>query len=158
MISDKFVERFLRDYRFRMVKPYLKGDVLDFGGNNGELGLYVKGRYVPVNYDHSVMKGKFDTIVSLATIEHLYEYEIYTLFKKFRKMLGGYLFITTPTRMSKPVLEFMAWLGLTDKENIAEHKHYWTKSELLDLARTTGFEVVRYKKFQLGFNQIMICK
>ena len=36
------VEKFLQNYRFKIVKPYLNGDVLDFGGNKGELKKFVK--------------------------------------------------------------------------------------------------------------------
>jgi len=63
--SSMFLEKFLQNYRFKMVRPYLIGDVLDFGGNEGELKKLVKGKYLAVNYDHSVMKNNhYDTIVS----------------------------------------------------------------------------------------------
>ena len=62
--------------------------------------------------------------------------------------------MTTPTKMAKPVLEFMAFVGIVDKDNIAEHKHYWSKKEIYDLAEKAGFVVKKYKKFQIGFNQL----
>jgi len=68
MIDTSFyLEKYLQNNRFRMVKPYLGNDVLDFGGNEGELGKYVNGSYLVVNYDHSKMDNKtFDNIVNLS--------------------------------------------------------------------------------------------
>ena len=154
-----YLEKFLQEYRFKMVKNYLIGDVLDFGGNEGELKNLVNGKYLVVNYDHSVMENKnFDTIVALAVIEHINFEEVFFIFKKFRKILNknGIIFLTTPTKMAKPVLEFLAFIRLVDKENIREHKHYWTKKEIYHLANESGFKVKKYKKFQLGFNQLVV--
>lgn len=153
------LESFLQNYRFNMVKPYLIGKVLDFGGNEGELKKFVTGEYLAVNYDHSVMENhQFDTIVSLAVIEHLYFDEVFELFSKFKKILkyNGRIFITTPTKISKPLLDFLAKIGLLDKENIDEHKHYWSKKEIFKLAEENGFIVVKYKQFQFGFNQMAV--
>ncbi len=153
------LEKYLQNYRFRMVKPYLIGDVLDFGGNEGELKGLVKGNYLVVNYDHSVMENRyFDTIVSLAVIEHIDPDEVFMIFRKFKKILNaeGRIFLTTPTKVAKPVLEFLAFLRILDKENIEEHKHYWSKEEIYDLADRTGFSVTRFKRFQLGFNQLAV--
>ena len=52
MIDTSIIlEKFLQAYRFKMVRPYLIGDVLDFGGNEGELKKMVKGSYLLVNQD-----------------------------------------------------------------------------------------------------------
>lgn len=157
--TTKWMEKFLQDQRFGIVKPYLVGDVLDFGGNKGELGRYVTGKYQCVNYDHSAIENrKVDTIVSLATIEHLEVTDVYEVFTKFHSVLhkDGRLLITTPTPQSKLVLEMMAFLSITDKANIAEHKHYWTMDELDELGQRTGFFMADYEKFQFGFNQLAI--
>jgi len=149
----------LQNYRFKMVKPYLAGDVLDFGGNREELKKFVKGKYLAVNYDHSAMDNiYFDTIVSLAVIEHINVSDVFKIFKKFKIILnnGGKIFITTPTKMAKPVCDLMAFIGAIDKDNIAEHKHYWNKKEIYNLAEDGGFIVKKYKKFQMGFNQLAI--
>jgi 2-polyprenyl-3-methyl-5-hydroxy-6-metoxy-1,4-benzoquinol methylase len=155
--SSKFLEAFLQKRRFKKVLPYLKGSVLDFGGNDGELKKYVQGDYTLVNYDHSPMENKyFDTIVALAVVEHIPVDDVYSIFKKFKLKQNGVLFLTTPTPMSKPVLEFLAFLHILDKQNIEEHKHYWTRKEIEALAQSAGFKVKYYKKFQLGFNQYAI--
>lgn len=159
--TSLFLEKILQKSRFKKVYSHLKGDVLDFGGNKGELGKLVKGNYLAVNYDHSIMYGKtFDTIVALAVIEHIPVTEVYVVFTEFKKILKpeGRLFLTTPTPLSKPVLELLAKIGLLDKQNIEEHKHYWNKNDLLALARETGFEIVFRKTFQFGLNQQALLK
>ncbi len=159
--STKFIERFLQKMRFNTVIPYLKGDVMDFGGNKGELRKFVKGKYLVVNYDHSVMKGKtFDTIIALAVIEHIEFNEVFEIFKKFKQenlKKNGRIFLTTPTRIAKPILKLTALIGI-NKEDLAEHKHYWTKKDIYNLAKKSGFVLEKYTKFQLGFNQLAVFK
>ena len=159
--SSLLLEKKLQHLRFNKVKPHLNGDVLDFGGNRGELKNFVKGQYYLVNYDHSIIDNeelRVDTIVSLAVIEHMTVEDVVTSFRKFKRILrkDGRIFLTTPTKMSKPVLELLAFIGLLDKKNIEEHKHYWNKNELLQLAVDAGFKVKTFKRFQFGFNQFVI--
>jgi 2-polyprenyl-3-methyl-5-hydroxy-6-metoxy-1,4-benzoquinol methylase len=157
--NPMFLDKLLQSYRFKMVRPYLIGDVMDFGGNKGELKRFVEGRYLNVNYDHSVMENThFDTIVGLAVIEHIEFDEVFKIFYKFKKILNreGRIFLTTPTKMAKPVLEFWAFLGVIDRGSIVEHKHYWSKKEIYQLANETGFVIKRFKRFQLGFNQLAV--
>lgn len=152
-------EKFLQNLRFNKIKSYLNGDVLDFGGNEGELKKFVSGNYLAINYDHTAMNDKqFDTIVCLAVIEHIAYADIYSVFKKFKTLLKkqGKIILTTPTKMADPALKLLTLFGLLDKKNIAEHKHYWTKKELFNLAEKSGFIVKKYRKFQLGFNQMAI--
>lgn len=159
--SSKRLEKFLQNYRFKMAKPFLKGDVLDFGGNYGELKKFVSGNYQVVNYDYSRLKNnKFDTIVCLAVIEHMEQKQVYEIFAKFKNLLkeNGQIFLTTPAKAAKPVLSLLAFLGLIDKINILEHKHYWAENEIFSLAEKSGFKMIKYKKFQLGFNQLAILK
>lgn len=157
--ASLFLEKFLQNYRFRMVKPYLIGDVMDFGGNKGELKSYVDGAYLVVNYDHSIMdKASCDTIVALAVIEHIEMDEVFKIFNTFKSILrpGGRIFLTTPTPLAKPILEFLARFGILEKDNIAEHKHYWTKAEITKLAIENKFSIKRYSTFQLGCNQLAV--
>lgn len=159
--SSMYLEKFLQEYRFKMVIPYLNWDVLDFWWNQWELKKFVKWSYTVVNYDHSDMENKkFDTIVSLAVIEHIEFQQVFELFKKFKNCLNDWwqIFITTPTIYAKPVLESLAFLRLVDKANIDEHKHYWNKKEIYELAQESWFEIVKYKIFQVCFNQLAVFK
>ena len=157
--SSKFLESLFQQLRFKKVLPFINGSVLDFGGNKGELGKHVKGTYTLVNYDHTPMNDKkFDTIVALAVIEHIEVAKVFEIFKVLKSKLNqnAIIFLTTPTPMSRPILNFLAFLHVLDRENIKEHKHYWTKQEIFNLAKITGLHVRKYKKFQAGFNQLAI--
>lgn len=157
--TNKVVEKFLQNCRFSKVKSILKGDVLDFGGNEGELKRYVKGSYTLVNYDYTPMKGKmFDTIVILAVIEHIDVEKVFDIFQNFYEHLnnGGRIILTTPTPRSKWLLELLADMDILDKQNILEHKHYWNKAEIINLALSAGLKVDVYYNFQLGMNQFAI--
>ena len=155
----RYLERVAQNSRFMQARPFLVGDVLDFGGNKGELGKWVKGNYIVVNYDHSAMKNaRVDTIACLAVLEHIHVHEVYEIFIQFKTLLknGGRIVLTTPPKAAKSFIDFMAWVGLNDKANIAEHKHYWSKGEIYDLAEKTGFAVARYRRFQIIFNQLAV--
>ena len=157
--SSKPVEAFLQKNRFTKAMPFLRGDVLDFGGNNGELRKYVSGSYTLVNYDHAPMENKtFDTIVALAVIEHIHIVDVFSIFNLLKSKLrpGGVLLLTTPTPLAKPILELLAFVRVLDKQNIEEHKHYWTRKEIEYLAQRNGFTVRQYETFQFGFNQIAL--
>lgn len=157
--SSMALEKLLQQYRFRRIQPYLIGDVIDFGGNDGELKKFVAGNYLVVNYDHSVMEGvRADTIACLAVIEHLEVDAVVTVFRKFKNILSnhGRIFLTTPAKAAKPVLELLAYAGLLDKKNLGEHKHYWSKKEIFELAEKTGFVVTKFRTFQFGFNQLAV--
>jgi hypothetical protein len=54
----------LQQYRFRKAIPFLKGNVLDFGGNDGELQQYVSGSYTLVNYDYGPMPVLFHQLLN----------------------------------------------------------------------------------------------
>jgi cyclopropane fatty-acyl-phospholipid synthase-like methyltransferase len=132
--SSMRLEKFLQDYRFSIVEKYIIGDVLDFGGNNGELEKFVNGNYTLINYDHSEMKDiSSDTIVCLAVIEHIEFNEVFNIFNEFKKILkeDGKIILTTPTKIAKPMLESLAYIGMLDKDNIEEHKYYWDKNEIV---------------------------
>ncbi|NOT37448.1 MAG: methyltransferase domain-containing protein [Saprospiraceae bacterium] len=157
--SGKILEKFLQNQRFKHAKPHIIGDVLDFGGNDGELKPLVTGSYTLVNYDHTPMKNKtFDTIVCMAVIEHIDVAEVYRIFSEFKKCLNsnGSIVISTPTKLSIPILESLSFLHILDKENIKEHKHYWNKSDLLKLAHDSDLVIEKYYTFQFGANQLAV--
>ena len=80
---------------------------------------------------------------------------------------GGRIIMTTPTRIAKPVLEFLSFkLHLINEDEIREHKHYFNKGDiktLVDLINTTqmnggGLSLERYSIFELGFNSLIILR
>jgi len=131
----------------RLVKPYKF--------NNLELLTFDFDKTLdwPLKPDH------FDQAFSLALIEHVDRPEIvvdnsYKILKK-----GGTLYMTTPTTFSKPILEFLAYrLKIIDRREIEEHKHYFTKSELIELLTDAGFKNIKHHYFELGCNHFIEAK
>jgi len=101
----------------------------------------------------------FSAVTSLANLEHLNYPE--NVLKEIYRVLkpGGLLLLTTPTIFSRPVLEFMAFkLKLINKEEITDHKKYFTKKELEKYCREFGFSHWKYKYFQFFMNGLLIAK
>lgn len=100
-----------------------------------------------------------DCVISAAVIEHLSQPEQY-LKEIFRVLKpGGKLILTTPTKIAKPVLEFMAFrLGLINKDEIRDHKNYFNGKELSLMLSTAGFkkEIIA-RTFTFGFNNFIFC-
>lgn len=99
----------------------------------------------------------FDIVTSLAVIEHLnnphnYLREITRVLKKW-----GIFLMTTPSVYAKPVLETFARIGISTKEEVFDHKIYYTKSSLHKLI-SRYFKNFKIKYFQLWMNIILIAK
>ena len=160
MKRNKFMEKILQKQRFSKVLPYIRGNtLLDFGGNKGELKEFVTQEYTCCNHNYDMIGEKrFDCIVALAVIEHLYKEDFFKVMKMLVKHLNekGRIIITTPAKPADFFLRIMAKFRILGKENLDEHKHYWNEEELLNLAEINGLQLKLYKKFQFGMNQLLI--
>ena len=99
-----------------------------------------------------------DQVVMLAVLEHV-EKPIDVLKELYRVLKpGGEILLTTPTPFSKPILETIAFhipLMGEDAAEIADHKHYFSKKELLELMPEIGFKNTFHKYFELGCNHFV---
>ncbi len=100
-----------------------------------------------------------DSVFMLAVLEH-FAYPDRVLAEAGRVLRkGGMLYLTTPTPPAKPVLEFLAFrLGWIDAGEIREHKRYFSRADLLAALGHAGFQIVRHRFFELGFNQVTVAK
>lgn len=99
---------------------------------------------------------EFDVVTSLAVVEHLDDYLIH-LRESFRVLKkNGLLIVTSPSKKSKTILELLASLRLLSKEEINDHKRYFSEKELCELLKNTGFIEVRPVKFQFGLNILIV--
>lgn len=153
-------EKWLQKHRYKKVKPFVKGRVLDFGCGDTPPSLLVKdiGEYTGVDkYNYHLIQGMYETIVMCAVLEHLTEP------KKILRMLRGHLkkdgllLITTPSMESKLLQELFVKLHIFHKENIEGH-NYYRKNDLLYLAKEVDLKIVKYSRFQLGMNQLVVMK
>src|SRR3989344_5014226 len=100
-----------------------------------------------------------DMITSLAVLEHLSNarknlQEVYRILKP-----GGRLVMTTPTPLSKPVLEFLSYkLGLINEDEVRDHKDYYNTVRLREMLTSAGFapEKVKAGTFLFGLNNFVI--
>jgi ubiquinone/menaquinone biosynthesis C-methylase UbiE len=99
---------------------------------------------------------KVDHICLLAVLEHIANPEM--LFTEAYRVLKkkGCLIITTPTPRSKFLLQILATLRLLSRKQIADHKNYYGKIELVQLLNACGFKKIIYKHFQLKYNSLVV--
>lgn len=102
----------------------------------------------------------FDVVTMLAVLEHLDE--PIEILREVERILrpGGRLLLTVPSWYAKPVLEFLAFrLGIINKDEIADHKTYYNKKDLLHLlSQLSNMEAEKHEYFQLVFNNFMVCR
>jgi ubiquinone/menaquinone biosynthesis C-methylase UbiE len=110
----------------------------------------VKGR---VDEKIKMESNQFDAVTALAIIEHVENpekmlKESYRLLKK-----GGDILITTPSKYSKPILEFLAFkLHVISQEEIGDHKRYYDIGSLRDALKKSGFINIKLEYFEFGIN------
>lgn len=98
-----------------------------------------------------------NAVFMIALLEHLDNPDV--LLTECNRILvpGGYIVLTTPTRLGKFFLEEMAFRWhIINEEEILEHKHYYTKREIFELLEKCGFTNYKYKKFTFGVNSMAV--
>lgn len=181
--KESYLDNIFRNLREKKILRFIsKNDTLcDLGcGSNGSL-LYFLANNIKegVGVDYSVRPhklanltfikanlekklklnpNKFDVVTVLAVLEHLNKpenllNEAYRVLKK-----NGKLILTTPSKLSKPILEFLARLNLINRRHIKEHKNYFSKKELTDLLKNAGFKDIKVSAFEFGMNNLAIAK
>jgi len=115
-----------------------------------------KNRFFAADLEKINLHKKFDYIVLAAIIEHIHDE------KKLGKILNQAshentkILITTPLPHSDGILKVGAKMGIFSKESLDEHDKYYTEKELTKFGEDHGFNVVNYKKFEFGVNQICV--
>ena len=94
-----------------------------------------------------------DCLTMLAVLEHL-NYPEQVLKECWRVLKkNGFLIITVPSPIADPVLRFLAYkLKLIETKELEDHKHYFSVKKLSKILKQTGFQVLKLKKFEFGFN------
>lgn len=186
--NEALLESFLHSYRSKKILPYIPraARVLDLGcGYRGTLLRSISSRIdtgvgidldveqlnMPANIrlirgrlgekDLPFRDNSFNLVNASALLEHLDDPE--AVLSEAYRVLGnqGTLLITVPSIFAKPVLEFLSFrMGLISRQEVADHKRYYTKGSLVEALAAVGFrcEVIKCGYFQLGFNLIAIAK
>jgi len=101
---------------------------------------------------------KFDTILLLAVIEHLANPK--RILKQVSGLLRdeGKLIITTCTPFGGRIHKLISILGLTGKKAMKAHRGFYSRRDLATLLTPFGLYINVYQKFELGLNQLIVCK
>lgn len=99
-----------------------------------------------------------DVVTMLAVLEH---------FNHPRKIIGecmrvlresGFLIVTVPSYYSRPLLNILARIGISSKEEIYDHKSWFKKEELEEAVQENGFKIIESFYYNFGLNILMVCK
>jgi 2-polyprenyl-3-methyl-5-hydroxy-6-metoxy-1,4-benzoquinol methylase len=101
---------------------------------------------------------KFTVITALAIIEHLKKPEI--LFRDAGNQLesGGKVILTTPHPLGRKMHDFGSKIGLFSNHASHEHETFLDKDDLKRFASSEGFEMISYRRFLFGMNQVAVFK
>lgn len=175
--ADGLLSPWLRKQRINMACPYIKGRILDYGCGVGvlsekchpdsylgvdmdeeSLGIAFK-RYPAFRFANTLPEDeKFDVIILLAVIEHLTNLE--SSLKELKKMLvpDGQIIVTTPLPMIKYVHFLGSRIGLFSLGANEDHEHFFELNSMKKLATKAGLDVLEYKRFLFGMNQLFILR
>jgi len=181
-MKEELLEPILRKLRIGKVKKYIPQNCIlcDIGCGFNAKFLLDMSNYIAEGYgfdrkidnkkigniyiynaeitDNIPLKDEFaDCVTLLAVLEHL-DRPARVLAECHRILkVGGVLILTTPSPLSKPILEFLSFkLGIVSPSEIADHKHYYSKAELVKILEETGFRDVKTRSFELGLNNLAV--
>ncbi|MFZ2752442.1 MAG: methyltransferase domain-containing protein [Lysobacteraceae bacterium] len=168
----------LRSRRIAAACGYLQGHVLDYGCGSGALASRVDpGRYLGFEIDAESLElarlghpehrfvdrleddsRKFDTVVSLAVIEHAKDPI------GFLRVLAGHLsdaptarvVITTPHPSADWLHDLGATIGLFSKHANEEHEDLLDREALAAIGTKSHLRIESYSRFMLRCNQIVV--
>lgn len=176
---------FLHIRRTRKVAPYIRGEVLDIGCGSASTYVDHEGaisHYTGIDADPEIvnrlkqsfpeatfytknidtdaldMSERFDIILLVAVIEHVYNQR--HLFEQMIRVLkpNGRIVITSPTPFGNDViLRLGSAVGLFYKEKgINDHKVIYNKQRFSIIERDFDLLLEHYERFQLGCNQLAV--
>lgn len=99
----------------------------------------------------------FDIVTMLAVLEHLADPLL--MMSETERVLkkGGRLVLTVPSKIAKPVLEFMAfYLKIVNADEIRDHKRYYDCKDIKSLVDHAGLILEEHRYFQMGMNNYCV--
>jgi 2-polyprenyl-3-methyl-5-hydroxy-6-metoxy-1,4-benzoquinol methylase len=166
---------FLYRQRVRAVLPYLRGSVLDHGCGVYSLASQVAPEnYLGVDIDEDALaavrsrhpshrfatdvpdEAEYDTVASLAVIEHVADPTAYLRHLSGFLGQGGWIVLTTPHPRMERVYGLGAKLQLFSARASEEHEHFLARREIDRCAERAGLRLSHYQTFLGGANQLAV--
>jgi ubiquinone/menaquinone biosynthesis C-methylase UbiE len=176
----KKFDHLLQKCRYSLVKPYITSgsEVLDIGGLDGSFlmdvheqlkrGVCIDPNIEEINFEKiKILKTKiidkipfpdssFDIITMIAVYEHLGENRERITSECFRVLRdNGYVLLTVPSDHVDKIISILSKIRLMDGTSLEEHQNF-TASETVTIFEQCGFRLKKWKKFQLGLNNLFI--
>jgi SAM-dependent methyltransferase len=109
----------------------------------------------------SMPSARFDVVLCLSVLEHLWEDE--AVLADLRRLLapGGIALINVPSWRGKRALELAAFrLGISPAEEMDDHKRYYDPADLWPKLVRAGFKpsAIRCRRHKLGLNTFAACR
>ena len=107
--------------------------------------------------DLSAIQGIFDVITMIAVIEHIKCPS--SVISKLLPFLSphGRIIITTPLQGTEKIYNWCSQIGIFSREANEEHNDvFFNKKELESIAYSAGLTVQLYKRFLMGYNQLIV--
>lgn len=142
-----------------IIEPYIdKGVGIDFKAPNMQTEK-IKTIQTTIMDKLPFEDYSFNVVTMMAVLEHLQNPLI--IIKEIDRVLevGGQLIITVPSKISKPVSEFLAFkMHIINEQEIKDHKKYYNKKDLYDLFKHTNLKIIQHYYYQLGLNNFCLLK
>jgi SAM-dependent methyltransferase len=177
----RLLDRVLQAWRARVARSWVPAGarVLDIGCHQGEflaslgdrigpsVGLDPLARPVVTPHYRLLAEGfrepapfpdgSFDAVVLLATLEHIRDKA--PLARECWRLLqpGGRIIITVPATAVDHLVALLCKLGLADGMSLDEH-HGYDPRTTPQVFGTYGFDLERWRRFQLGLNHLFVLR
>ena len=172
----------LQRRRLAAALPYLIGETLDYGCGGGQLfgrlAPSLQEGYVGYDVDSSVVRlarshwpnanfvdkldelrgRQFDSIVSLAVIEHVPSVSVFLETLKQMLRPDGRIIMTSPNASFDGVHRLGARMGFFSMDASDEHNEYVSKESMRSYCEELGLRLVLHRPFLFGANQLFIVR
>lgn len=101
---------------------------------------------------------EYDLVISLAVVEHLVRPAAHFTLLAACLAADGLAVLTTPTPFADLPLRALARLGIFDRDEIADHKTYLSRTGIQAFCKEAGLEIVDYHLASFGMNHAALLR
>ena len=186
--SQGLLSPFLRNVRLKAVASQIpkKSNVLDLACGSGQLGQHLlEGcRYWGVDRTNAdieetrfyrffkmdltkkleierlegELSGSIDVITVIAFLEHIRDYNRFMINISRLVKKGGLIIGTTPHPRGRKFHDLLSLIGICSREAGEEHETFLNRDDLVNVGKSSKMDLILYKTFLFGLNQLFVYK